>query len=324
MKKLFTYAGAFLMAAALVFSCKTPESEMVPSVLKLTPETAQLSPFQKSIDFSLQCDLKWTATLEDTSWGELIVQNRREGIGGALLFKTDTNLGEEDRTNVLIIKAGKSEIRREITQKGLGNFFSPRAAELSGLEPVTISFTAPLPWKASLPEGSEWLSLSATSGAKGEASVDVSAKNLHYEDEARTGSVIFTFGTSQVTLAVSQVPSEKDPVMMVTTPGLYGIGGHSYTFGADGWNHASFITEADGSVRWRLVNAGTLSVLTLTGPKADAQQGENLILHVSLNEKGTRSLIENYSATMLYEKDGVLWYKVNEDTYFIIRKEAAL
>lgn len=320
MKKLFTYAGALLLAAATVFSCKEPD----PSMLVLSPETAQLSPFQKSISFSLQCDQKWTATLEDTSWGEIVVQSRREGIGGALLFKTDVNLSDEDRTNTLVIKAGKSELRREIVQAGLGGFFTPRAAELGGLEPVTVSFTAPLPWEASLPEGSEWISLSAASGARGEASVSVSAKNLHYEEEARTGSVVFTFGSAQVKLAVSQAPSEKDPVIQITTPGLYGIGGNDYTFGAGGWNHASFITEADGSVRWRLVNAETLSVLTLTGPKADAAQGENLTLHVSLNEKGTRTLIENYSATMLYEKEGTWWYKASEDTFFIVKKEVAL
>lgn len=324
MKKLFTYAGAFLFASALVFSCKTPESEMVPSVMKLTPETAHLSPFQKSIEFALQCDLKWSATLEDTSWGEIIVQSRREGIGGALLFKTDANMGEEDRTNVLIIKAGKSEIRREIVQEGLGSFFTPRAVELGGLEPVTVTFTAPLPWEAQLTEGSEWIVLSATSGAKGEASVSVSAKTINYNDDARTGSVIFSFGTTQVTLAVSQNPSEKDPVMLITTPGLYGIGGRNYTFGADGWNHASFITEPDGSIRWRLINAETLSVLTLTGPKANASQGEDILLHVSLNEKGTRTLIDNYSATMLDEQNGTWWYKVDEETYFVIKKEAAL
>lgn len=320
MKKLFTYASVFLVAAATVFSCKEPD----PSVLVLSPETARLSPFQKSISFSLQCDQKWTATLEDTSWGELIIQSRHEGIGGAILFKTDANQGEEARTNILVIKAGKSELRREIIQEGLGNFFNPGKAELIGLEPVTVSFNAPLPWKASIPEGSEWISLSATSGAKGEASVNISANDLHYENEARTGSIIFTFGSSPVTLTVSQAPSEKDPILLVTTPGLYGIGGHSYSFGADGWNHASFITEADGSVRWRLVNAGTLSALTLTGPKAEVAQGETLTLHVSLNEKGTRTLIENYSATMLYEKNGTWWYKVSEDTYFIIKKEAAL
>ena len=237
MKKLFTYAGGFLLAAALAFSCKTPESEMVPSVLELTPESAQLSPFQESIDFSLKCNLKWTATLEDTSWGELIVQSRSEGIGGSLLFKTDFNLSDGDRTNVLVIKAGKGELRREIVQEGIG----------------------------------------ADAG-----------------------------------------------ILRIATPGLYGIGGNNYTFGNDGWNHSSFITEADGSIRWRLVNAATLSVLTLTGPKADAERGEELTLHVSLNEKGTRTLVENYSASMLYEKDGTWWYKISEDTYFIIKKEAAL
>lgn len=238
MKKLFTFAGTFLAVAASVFSCKIPESEREPARLLLEPEGAvQLSPFETSFTFSVSCDLHWSASLEDESWGELVIQDKKEGIGGTVLFNASDNLGEDNRTNVLVIKAGKGEIRRTITQEGIG----PDAG-----------------------------------------------------------------------------------ILRITTPGLYGIGGNSYTFGADGWNHSSFITEADGSIRWRLVNAGTLSVLTLTGPKADAARGENLTLHVNLNEKGTRTLIENYSATLLNEKDGTWWYKVSKDTYFIIKKEVAL
>ena len=113
-------------------------------------------------------------------------------------------------------------------------------------------------------------------------------------------------------------------ILRITTPGLYGVGGLNYRFGTDGWNQCSFLTAADGSIRWRLINAATLSVLTLTGPKADTAQGEELTLHVALDEKGTHTFIENYNARLLYEKDGTWWYKVDEETYFILKKEAVL
>lgn len=324
MKNLFTYAGAILAAAALVFSCKTPESEMTPSVLQLDPPTATLSPFTQSLSFTLQCDLHWSASLEDDSWGQILTQSSREGVGASLLFKCSVNTAREARSNVLVIKAGKSELRREITQEGLGSFFEPQAPEITGAESVTVRFNAPFPWTASVTEGEQWLSISATSGTKGESSLVCSAGTVNYDEAPRTGTVSVRTGSVELSFAVTQAPSEKDPVLLVTRPGLYGIRGNDYVFGAEGWNQASFLTEADGSLRWRLLHAGNLSAVTLTGMRAEESAGETLTLRVKVVGKGSPSLMENYAATLLYEKDGDRWYKVNDETYFVIKKEVTL
>lgn len=323
MKIFSTYIGAFLTAVALVVSCKTPESERTPSILQLDPPTAVLSPFSQSLSFSLQCDLHWTASLEDESWGEIIIQSSREGIGGNLLFKSGMNVAEEARTNVLIIKAGKSELRREIVQEGLGTFFSPKAPEITGLDPVTVSFTAPLPWEARISEGDGWLSLSAASGPKGNASVSFSAASANFEETPRTGKALFTFGTMELPLTISQLPSEKDPILRVTEPGLYGIGGRNFVLAAEGWNQSSLLTEADGALRWRLLHQGRLAAITLTGPRADTQPGQTVTCSVKVTERGVPVLMESLPATLLYEKEGTWWYKVNDRTYFVIKKEVA-
>lgn len=228
MKFFSTYVKTAVLTVLLVVSCKTPEREMTPSVLKLTPETTTLSPFTESLSLSLQCDLRWSAALEDESWGEIVIQSSREGVGGTILFKCGVNRDKAPRANTLVIKAGKSELRQEIVQEGF--------------------------------------------------------------------------------------PMED-------TPGFYGMGGKDYLLGTGGWNQASFLTKADGSARWRLLHAGELSAITLTGIRADAATGQSLALHVNFNRRGVPGQIEDYQATLKYVEDGTWWYSVNEGTYFVVKKE---
>ena len=142
--------------------------------------------------------------------------------------------------------------------------------------------------------------------------------------QSRTGQIRFAAqgGAPSITVTITQ--AGKDPIQMISSPGIYGFDGASYVFAADGWNHSSFITEADGSIRWRLLNAGSLSVLTLTGGRVDAADGDVLTLHVNLTQKGRAQQVQTCTATLLEAKDGCWWYKVSDETYFIVKKEAAL
>ena len=54
------------------------------------------------------------------------------------------------------------------------------------------------------------------------------------------------------------------------------------------------------------------------------KQGDNILLHLNLNEMGTRTLVENYNAMLLYQHEGTWWFKTNEGIGFIVKKEAAL
>lgn len=119
-------------------------------------------------------------------------------------------------------------------------------------------------------------------------------------------------------------PPAPDPIVSVTAPGLYGVDGNNYVLGEGGWNQASFRTGVDGSIRWRLLHAGNLSAITLTGLKADAVAGNTFTLHINLSTKGVPSLTVTCQATLLEEKNGTWWYKVSDNTYFIVKKEAAL
>lgn len=119
-------------------------------------------------------------------------------------------------------------------------------------------------------------------------------------------------------------PPAPDPIVNVTPPGLYGIGGKDYPLGTDGWNQSSFLTAADGTVCWRLLNAGSLSALTLTGAKADARVGDKLTLQLTLIEQGKPAWMQNCQASLISVADDCWWYKVSDKTYFVLKKEASL
>ena len=103
----------FLMALALtVFaaSCLKPESERMPEVLQISAKnTDKLNPFQAQISVTVKCDLNWKAELKDSTWGSIRVQSLQKGKGGEFVVLLKDNLAEEDRSNTIIVKAGKGD-----------------------------------------------------------------------------------------------------------------------------------------------------------------------------------------------------------------------
>ena len=382
MKKLFTYVGAFLIAAALVFSCQTPESEKEPSVLYVHPGNLTFQALDTELEVVVRCDLHWSASLEDSSWGKVEVKSVNDGIGGSIVIKAGANLGNDNRRNVLVIKAGKSELKTKVLQYGLNGFFSPYPVQLSGTAEVPVKFNAPASWSATVVEGGDWIRLGVVAGLAGESTLSISARDANENVGDRTGVVRVSFGEVSADIPVTQGQKDvilvedgtsitspffaqelsllvrynvenyevettadwihhvklkaplyekaesfsldenpgaesrsgqihfscsghpdaslsvtvtqegKDPILNIEVPGFYGLNGNDYALGSDGWNHASLVAEPDGSIRWRLLNAGTLKVFTLTGIKADMKQGDNILLHIGLHPHGHKGRYE--------------------------------
>ena len=391
----------FLFPALAVIACN--ESEKIPEVLNLVPETATLGALDTEVSAKVECDLKhWTVELEDPTWGEVEIQTVTKKAGGTLVFRVGVNTAEESRKNTLILKAGKGEYRKTITQNGLKAFFQPRSLQLSGTAESAISFKAPSSWTAEITQGGEWFELKTPSGSAGNATLAAVAKdpneavgsregsvcvtinghrleipvvqgqkdvilsgdtdlsysfegrqftvrtryNVDYEisvpakwirrvttkaplyekeetflleenedPEARTGTISFTSsGHPDASLTVTVSQGGKDPILKNTKPGLYGLDGMNYVLGADGWNQNSRKKEADGSLRYRLLNAHSLSVATLSGIREEASCN----LHALLQSRDKTLLDNDYPASLIYTKDGLGWFKVNDQTFFII------
>lgn len=409
MIKIFRFRVlSFLFPVLAALACQS-ESEKMPEVLRLLPEKTTLGALETEVSVKVECDLKtWTVELSDPTWGEVEIQTVTKKSGGTLVFRMGANTAEESRKNTLILKAGKGEYNKTITQGGLKEFFQPRSLQLSGTAESGISFNPPSSWTAEIVQGSEWLVLKTPSGSAGNATLAVVAKdpneavgsregsirvtigsyrldipvvqgqkdvilsgdtdlaysfegreitvrtqyNIDYQvttsakwikyvttkaplhekeetflleenegPEARTGTIRFApFASSDshsadVSLTVTVTQGGKDPILNITQPGLYGVGGMDYALGTDGWNQLARKQEADGTLRFRLLNAVSLSAVTLSGIREEASCN----LHALLQSRERTLLEEDYPASLIYTKDGLGWFKVSDQTYFIVQ-----
>lgn len=315
MKSAIRLFVTVMAAAALTVSC-VPESEREPKNLEVIPATTTPGALDTEVIVEVKCDLSWTVKLQDDSWGEVEVKKVEKGTGGTFVFKTGVNTADGSRKNNLIVKAGNGEKKVAITQNGLSSFFTPRYFMLDGVEESTITFNSPESWKAEIIEGSEWFTLKTTSGGPGEASLVCAAKEENNIEEALEGKIRLTIGSNAFEIQVTQKAGLTDPIMKITQPGIYGIAGRNYVFGVDGWNQQSLKKDADGTMRYCLMHAGTFSAVTVSGLKNASKSAVSL----AISEEGFTYPAHDYAAILIAVKEGMWWFKVNEDTYFIIQE----
>ena len=407
MNKRFRFRVLYFLFPVLAAIACENESEKMPEVLRLLPENTTLGALETEVSVKVECDLKnWTVELQDPSWGEVEIQTVVKKSGGTLVFRMSANTAEESRKNTLILKAGKGEYNKTITQGGLKEFFQPRSFQLSGTAESGISFNAPSSWTAEITQGSEWLVLKTPSGSAGNATLAVVAKdpneavgsregsirvnignyrldipvvqgqkdvilsgdtdlaftfenqeftvrtqyNIDYQvvtsakwiklvtskaplhekeetflleenqsPEARTATVSFgpytSSSTSDAMLTVTVTQGGKDPILNTTQPGMYGLDGVNYVLGADGWNQSTRKKETDGSMRFRLLNAQSLSAISLSGIREEASCN----LHALVQKRDKTLLEKDYPSTLIYTKDGLGWFKVSDQTFFIVQ-----
>ena len=201
------------------------QEQKEPTVLSVSG-TASCSPVVKSLEFTVQCDLKWTATIEGADWARIDSQTVL-GDGGSVVIGFDTNHGEGDRTGTLVVTSGTKSYRRNFTQGGLYNFFIPRELHLAGTEEVSLVFDSPYAWKASVAEGADWIDFEATEGIHGFDSVRVAAKDPNENVGDRSGSLIITIAGEDYTIPVVQ--SQKDIILTEDTDVSFDYKGGDFT-----------------------------------------------------------------------------------------------
>jgi hypothetical protein len=133
--------------------------------------------------------------------------------------------------------------------------------------------------------------------------------------ESRTAEIHFTSeGHPDASLVVKLKQDGKDPILNQLQPGMYGIEGTDYVFGADGWNQSSRRKASNGNRTYRLLNAETFSVVSLSG----IQNGDGDVFF-SLTENGFTYPEQVFRAQLVFSKNGLAWYKASEETYFVIQ-----
>ncbi len=214
-----------IFLAFLAFSCALPESERMPEVMEMFLTDEKPSALISSINVQVKCDLHWTVELEDKSWGSVAVTLVSEGSGGTCTVTLGVNKGREARENTLILKAGKGELRKTITQQGMADFFNPEQVILAGVQETALSFPAPSAWTAAAQE--DWIVLSTTSGEKGWARLNVSARDLNKNLGDREGKITFTIDGNDYDVPVAQ--RQTDVILSDDTDVSFAYEGGEFT-----------------------------------------------------------------------------------------------
>ncbi len=204
-----------LLALALV-SCQTDRN--TPKLFEVDCPRPQLDVFGGKVTASVNCDMDWTVQVQDDSWGSISMEDHQVG---QFSFSAPFYDGQGTRRNVLLVKAGRSVKRLEVSQTGAELFFSPASVSLRETETVTVSFRSPVTWTAEVSGEDAWLCVTPAAGEAGQTTVDICASEANANLGAREGRVRFLFGERTLSLPVTQ---QQKNVILPGTGRAAGIG----------------------------------------------------------------------------------------------------
>ena len=186
-----------------------------PTVFEVSLTETQLNASHTETSVKVKCDFKWTAKLEDSSWGS-ITETTVWGDDGIVVISLGFNKDAASRSNTLTITSGKSSKSVDIRQGGLDDLIKPSSIQLRGTEASELSFLPGVDWKLATETG--WIALpERTSGLAGiEAKLSVSANEEFIDLGTREGALTFTFG-DKYTVAVPVTQYQTDAVILEST-----------------------------------------------------------------------------------------------------------
>ena len=203
-----------ILLLPLLASCdKKEEQQKEPTLLQISGN-GTCSAVEKTLTFTVQCDFKWTATLEDADWAKIDKQTATAD-GGSVAVRFTANHEAGNRSGVLVVTSGSKSIRKTFTQNGLDQFFSPKEIHLAGMAKATLTFDSPSAWTASVAEGADWIDLQTTRGDAGAAQVSIAAKDPNENVGDRSGSLTITIDGENYPVPVVQ--SQKDIILADNT-----------------------------------------------------------------------------------------------------------
>lgn len=282
------------------------------------PRSLQLSG-TKEASVSFPSPSAWTAEVaEGVDWLEVKTPSGAEGQAKLTVAAKDANENVGSRTGAVRITVGGNRFDIPVVQAQTDVILTADASLSIPFEAREITVGTQYNVDYSVESSVSWITHVAS-----KAPLNKGAESFIIQENtspvARTGEICFYGGKAEV-LAVTISQGGKDPVLNTTQPGFYGIGNANFVWGSNGWSQCSCLVTVDGSLRYRLLNGHTLSVVELTGMRQDAVLGQSLELQLTLTNKGTTQLTQSSIVEVLYEKDGLVWLKESDDTYFVVNK----
>lgn len=283
------------------------------------PRSIELSGTQEAtVYFASPFD--WTASIpEEADWLNLKTTSGSAGNAEITCSAKDVNENLGDREAVITLTIGEINLEIPVSQAQKDVVRINGDKELSlNYHAQNLSVQTQYNFDYKVKSYANWITLTTTKAPLNEG-VETFAIEENTNSESRSGRIVFS-GSDAEQVILTIVQDGRDPIIAVTTPGIYGIYGSDYFWGTDGWNQHTNRTAADGTSRYRLLNAGTVSVLEVDGLRFEDEEGGQMNVNVTLRTKDTRRPDQSFDVTLVGHNDNMYWFKASDETYFIISK----
>ena len=309
-------------SASIIFTCDNIERTIVVTqkqqdALLLTSNRQDVGKDGGTIEVELQANIPYTYAVLESASSWITPANSTKGlVTSAIAFQVAANEEVEKREGAITISSSLGKETVKVYQEGATPtiIVSNNPVEMQhegGLFQVEIRSNVDV--SISIPGSCNWISEVTTKAISTNTYVFEVLENT----KIRPRDAVITFQNAKYGLEEELTVIQDgapDPVTTVDQPGLYGVSGKNYVFGLDGWNLQTRRKEADGSLRYGLLNAGTLSAVTLSG----ILDQESCEIKFRLTEKGFTYPEIAYSAQLVRTQDKLHWYRANEQVFFVI------
>lgn len=148
-----------------------------------------------------------------------------------------------------------------------------------------------------------------------EVSIDIDANPA---SKARTAVVTFTGGEDGKTTAeLSIVQEGYDPILDVTTCGLYGFAGADYTIQPN-IMQSSLLFNVDGSYSYRIIVFQSMTICEVSGLPLTQDDESSCTLRLTISRSGSTLIDRSSECVLLGHSDNLRWYKVVDGGEYLI------
>lgn len=304
--------------AGLFASCAMRETRQIPPVFTVSSATITLTGTEPG-SVTFEAPAPWVAKVsKGADWMVLHSSEGGEGTARIECAARDANENVGEREGIIQVTIGLHTLEIPVVQLQRDVIRGDEEALALPFDATEFSLRTQYNVDYEVRSSVEWMQWVQVKSPLHEGVEEfVIAPNTR--PEARKGELLFTSEShpgASYTVTVEQ--GGKDPILSIISPGFYGTG-RDVVKGADGWIQSSYLKKPDGSIRYRLLNAGTLEVATLTGLSVNDKRGDTCTLHLSLTNSPVKREAD-YSVTLLYTHNGMSWFKGENGVYFIVKE----
>lgn len=283
------------------------------------PGEITLTGMEESI-LSFESPDNWVVSVgEGEEWIKLQNAQGEAGLANVLVSAIDANENVGSRSGMLNVNIGNEAFTIPVVQgqkdvvlaDGASASFDYKGGDLSIATHSNINYKIEI--------SDRWIKHVSTKALND--ATELFSVERNSDVNPRTATILFT-GIENPDVCVSVTVNQEgiNPLLQNRLPGLYGLGGQTYTFGQQGWNLSSRVQNANGSFEYRIMNRSSLSVISITGIDPEAADGSTLAIRVEGKQKADTFFSQSYSASVLGSDEELIWLVVNSSVLLVIQK----